>query len=121
MYIYTVTNEGGIASGVPTTIIDDSHSPIHTEPPVTSEAALPSIDLDSRRVYTPLRLPRGARELVERVPAELDHRRVVDRDHVYRRLAVVLQLPARAALRGGRAVDCIVRGRVSIVHARSTT
>ena len=54
------------------------------------EAALPGVDLDSSRVDATLRLSRGARERLERVPAELDHRRVVDCDHVHRRLAGVL-------------------------------
>ena len=74
------------------------------------EATLPGIDLNGRRVNTPLCDPDVTRERLERVPAELDHRRVVDRDHVHWRLAVVLQLPARAALRVGRAVDCTVNG-----------
>ena len=74
------------------------------QPSPTSETALPGIDLDRARVDAALRHARGARELLESVPAELDHRRVVDCDHVHRGLAVILQLPARAAL--GRAIDC---------------
>ena len=105
----------------------DSPGTIHTEPSLsktlnchgqpsqppqpspTSETALPGIDLDRGRVDAVLRHARGACELLKSVPPELDHCGIVDRDHVHGRLVVVLQLPARAALR--RAVDC--RGDVS--------
>ena len=71
-----------------------------------AEAAEAGVDLDRRRVHTSTLNTLLACELVERGLAELDDRRVVDRDHVHRRLVAVLELPARAAL--GRAVDCMV-------------
>ena len=76
-------------------------------PTASRQPALPGIDLNSRSVDAALRDPGIARERLERVPVELDHRRVVDRDHVHWGLVVVLELPARAALRVGRAVDCM--------------
>ena len=83
-----------------------------TTTPTTSlaEPAEAGVDLDRRRVHTSPLSTLLARELVERGLAELDDRRVVDRDHVHWGLVAVLQLPARAAL--GRAVDCMA-GEVS--------
>ena len=77
-----------------------------TTTPTTSlaEPAEAGVDLDRRRVHAALLSPVRARELLESIPAELDDRRVVDRDHVHWGLVAVLELPARAAL--GRAVDC---------------
>ena len=83
-----------------------SESPVAATATTTllAEAAEARVDLDRRRVHAALLSAVAARELLESVPAELDDRRVVDRDHVHGRLVAVLQLPARAAL--GRAVDC---------------
>ena len=78
--------------------------------PSLAESAEAGVDLDRRRVHAARLSTLRARELVERGLAELDDRRVVDRDDVHWGLVAVLELPARAALR--RAVDCIA-GEVS--------
>ena len=85
--------------------------------PSLAEAAETGVDLDRRGVHAALLSPLRARELVERGLAELDDRRVVDRDHVHWGLVAILQLPARAAL--GRAVDCA--GKASQCLERCTS
>ena len=103
-----------------------TRSPVHPSASISTlshrlEAAVAGCDLYCRRGDASLFAALGSRELVELRLAELEDRRVVDRDHVDRGLTVVLQLPARAAKLRTRTVNCAGKKNLLVSLAHPST
>ena len=102
--------------------VETCNESVHiVRPSITTSSGSPEVavlrrDHDRRRLNAALGQALGTRELLEARLAELDALRVVDRDHVDRVVAIVLQLDARAALR--RAVNCATTGQARVLRLR---